>query len=122
MAQDANRRVEVLEAAIREQATVGRASAEAQVKALESNVVDIKGVGKPETLDPTRMPERFGKPGVTSSRAGSAPSFLYEGKSAWTGQGAKVMSRFWTRPSQPMPTPALRLWVWTVSYMWRLSL
>ena len=52
MAQDSNRRFELLEAAIREQATVGRASAEAQVKALEamtkkSNVVDIKGVGKP---------------------------------------------------------------------------
>ena len=55
MAQDSNRRFELLEAAIREQATVGRASAEAQVKALEamtkkSNVVDVKGVGKPETL------------------------------------------------------------------------
>ena len=55
MAQDSNRRFELLEAAIREQATVGRASAEAQVKALEamtkkSNVVDIKGVGKPEAL------------------------------------------------------------------------
>ena len=55
MAQDSNRRFELLEAAIREQATVGRASAEAQVKALEamtkkSSVVDVKGVGKPETL------------------------------------------------------------------------
>ena len=55
MAQDSNRRFELLEAAIREQATVGRASAEAQVKALQgmtkkSNVVDVKGVGKPETL------------------------------------------------------------------------
>ena len=55
VAQDSNRRFELLEAAIREQATVGRASAEAQVKALEamtkkSSVVDVKGVGKPETL------------------------------------------------------------------------
>ena len=55
MAQDANRRFELLEAAIREQATVGRISAEAQVKALEamtkkSNVADVKGIGKPEIL------------------------------------------------------------------------
>ena len=46
MAQDSNRRFELLEAAIREQATVGRASAEAQVQALEamtkkSSVVDL---------------------------------------------------------------------------------
>ena len=51
MSADANRRFELLEAAMREQAATSRASVEAQVKTLEtlskkSGVVDIKGVGK----------------------------------------------------------------------------
>ena len=55
MSADANRRFELLEAAMREQAATSRASVEAQVKTLESlskksGVVDIKGVGKPDML------------------------------------------------------------------------
>ncbi|CAE7686814.1 GIP, partial [Symbiodinium sp. CCMP2456] len=55
MSADANRRFELLEAAMREQAVACRACVEAQTKTLESlakksSVVDIKGVGKPEML------------------------------------------------------------------------
>ena len=55
MSQESNRRFELLEAALQEQVTTERVTAEAQVRAFEamtkkSNVVDIKGVGKPELL------------------------------------------------------------------------
>ena len=55
MSQESNRRFELLEAALQEQVNTQRVTAEAQVKAFDamakkSNVVDIKGVGKPDTL------------------------------------------------------------------------
>ena len=55
MAQDSQQRFELLERSMREQAIAINAGADAQVKALEalsrkSNVMDIKGVGKPELL------------------------------------------------------------------------
>ena len=92
MAQNSNRRFELLEAAILEQATVGRASAEAQVKALEvmtkkANKGDVKGVGKSETLKGSYEDAR--KPGVAGLRVDSAHNFLPEDKSIWIGQGLK---------------------------------
>ena len=65
------------------------------------------------------MPEKPGRPGATSSRAGSAPSFLPKGRSAWIGHGTKVMILSWSLPSPSMRTPAPRSSMWTASCMWR---
>ena len=55
MSQDSQQRFELLERGLQDQARALTASSEAQVRALEvmsrrSNVVDVKGVGKPEVL------------------------------------------------------------------------
>ena len=106
MSQESNRRFELLEAALQEQVTTERVTAEAQVRAFEamtkkSNVVDIKGVGKPELLKGSHEDARkVWKTWSYKFESWFSSQFPARARSAWTGHGTKVMRRSRSPPSR----------------------
>lgn len=98
MSQDSQQRFELLERGLQQQAQALGASIEALSK--RSNVVDIKGVGKPEVLKGSHEEARKAwKSWAYKFESWFASQYPGVGKKRWTGPRLKVTPRYRIRIS-----------------------